>query len=700
MFVKRKLVVHIICSKVLTSCVHKFVSSLSNPFASSFLPTLQSSHRAPDAPFPEPYGLFSGEDGNTMIFHLIDLREVDDWLSCIECRCPLSDMAAGTYLDELTQTGNITGGVNCCSNCTDIKTDTVDYRMRYNITYRELQEEDAPVTDVRMLTADISPEAGNYVLEHDVFSAEYLPEDQVSPDNPDVQRLEMIKPFNEIFSEEFFQRPYALSPTVKLLRCVAHLHVAAIDMWLENVETGEKICDGSTTYGIDPESDKDFLTAVEVSNYDPPLEFAENLMVRFVSEYNATNVHTGVMGYFFLFVAGDDEVSSKEVNVTVDLCLHSTCDAALLPVLDISPFQQEVASSEGRELETECIDTLAESPSCTFGRVCDCDEFINAKESTGCNGFYSSTWGNIEVRSVCASSCGCDTSAAIEEAVQFTVSQTNASADEDCVDTLANHPSCTFGGLCDCKTFVESPESTGCGGVYASAMGDVQIDSVCNKYCGCTATSSAAPPTQDEPSPTSGSGDCINALVNNPACRFGGLCDCEELVNSEESEGCGGLYKSEMGDIVIHEVCASYCDACIVKSAEELFNEAYSEVLTLTMQESCRYATQDCQAALSNLYSCAKGAPGIEEVSPMLQSFVINNGEELALENAQLGTPSLHVGKDDQTVESCSASAVDQQEITIDLGDVSEVDIEADSAASTHGCMLMFGLFIVSLFFV
>jgi len=189
--------------------------------------------------------------------------------------------------------------------------------------------------------------------------------------------------------------------------------------------------------------------------------------------------------------------------------------------------------------------------------------------------------------------------------------------------------------------------------------------------------SSAALSTQDEPSSTSGSGDCINALVNNPACRFGGLCDCEELVNSEESEGCGGLYKSEMVDIVINEVCASYCDACIVKSAEELFNEAYSEVLTLTMQESCRYATQDCQAALSNLYSCAKGAPGNEEVNPMLQSFVIKNGEELALENAKIGTPSLH-----------------------DLGDDSEVEIEADSAASNHGCMLMIGLFIVSLFFV
>lgn len=73
-----------------------------------------------------------------------------------------------------------------------------------------------------------------------MYSVLSIYQDQVSPDNPDVQRLEMIKPFNEIFSEEFFQRPYALSLTVKLLRCVAHLHVAAIDMWLENVETGRR----------------------------------------------------------------------------------------------------------------------------------------------------------------------------------------------------------------------------------------------------------------------------------------------------------------------------------------------------------------------------------------------------------------------------------------------------------------------------
>jgi len=34
----------------------------------------------PDSPFPDPYGIVTGDEGEFMIFHIIDLREVDDWL--------------------------------------------------------------------------------------------------------------------------------------------------------------------------------------------------------------------------------------------------------------------------------------------------------------------------------------------------------------------------------------------------------------------------------------------------------------------------------------------------------------------------------------------------------------------------------------------------------------------------------------------
>ena len=69
----------------------------------------------PDAPFPVPYGSLTGDEGDLMIFHIIDLREVDEWLECVECRC--RDPTTGTYLNVGGGDGQ-TGGVSCCTNCT------------------------------------------------------------------------------------------------------------------------------------------------------------------------------------------------------------------------------------------------------------------------------------------------------------------------------------------------------------------------------------------------------------------------------------------------------------------------------------------------------------------------------------------------------------------------------------------------------
>lgn len=83
---------------------------------------------APDAPFPEPYGLITGDEGDSMVFHIIDLRDVEDWLPCIECRCKDGN---GTYLDVGGSNDfgvSTTGGVDCCTNCTTLTSPTVDYR--------------------------------------------------------------------------------------------------------------------------------------------------------------------------------------------------------------------------------------------------------------------------------------------------------------------------------------------------------------------------------------------------------------------------------------------------------------------------------------------------------------------------------------------------------------------------------------------
>lgn len=37
--------------------------------------------------------------------------------------------------------------------------------------------------------------------------------------------------------------------------------------------------------------------------------------------------------------------------------------------------------------------------------------------------------------------------------------------------------------ICDCEVFVNSAESTGCGGVYTSSMGDLPVNDMCANYC-------------------------------------------------------------------------------------------------------------------------------------------------------------------------------------------------------------------------
>ena len=387
-----------------------------------------------------------------MIFHIIDLREVDDWLPCVECRCR---DANGTYLDLGGSSDalgvSLTGGVDCCQNCTDLTTPTVDYRMRYNVSFSDI-EPDEPVTEVLMLTADISPVVDK-AIEYDVPYWGDLLDEFVKDDDPFTQRLVREEPFRDMFQMEFFGDDYNGPETVKILRCVGHLHVATIGMWLEDTETGDMLCSGNSTYGTDPDQDKGFLTAVHVDNYVEPKVIPADRVVRLIVEYNATELHTGVMGMEFMFISGERQVTATDAELSVDICMRPTCDTSQLPQLYAEDYQGTAT----------CADTLEENAACKFGGLCDCETLINATESTGCGGVYSSSMGDIEVNSVCAKSCGCQAT--------------------NCQDALPESPSCTFGGLCDCETFVNSPESTGCGGVYTSEFGSMEVNDMCANYC-------------------------------------------------------------------------------------------------------------------------------------------------------------------------------------------------------------------------
>jgi hypothetical protein len=490
-------------------------------------------------------GVLTGDEGDNMIFHIIDLREVVDWLPCIECRC---QDANGTYLDFGGGDGSspqFTGGVSCCTNCTDLEGPTVDYRMRYNVSYSDIPQ-DEPVKELLMLTADVSPVV-NRTIEFDVPSYDNLPVEFQKPGDPFIQRLVREMPFNEMFKHEFFGADYYGPDTVRLFRCVGHLHVAALSMYLENAETGEVLCAGDGAYGTDPTQDKGFLTAVAVDDYQEPKTFSADTNVRLITEYNATELHTGVMGMLFIFIDGERDVYASEAALTIDVCAEPTCDTSLLPLLSLEDIAGEV-----------------------------------------------------------------------------------------CEDTLALSPACQFGGLCDCDVVINAPESTGCGGTYSSDSGDMMVDSVCAKSCGCPAT------------------NCQDTLTSSPMCQFAGICDCPSFVNDPNSSGCGGVFTSEMGDIMIDDYCPAYCNACPETSQEELLEEAFVEELEADLESKCQYATEECREALNNAYSCGIERPGIESMEQTIRRATATHARFLALKYSKLGSSSIHSDTGAVAIVECS----------------------------------------------
>lgn len=487
---------------------------------------------APDAPFPPPYGILTGDESNGMIFHIIDLRGVgDSWLACIECRCNSNPVPAGSFGITVVPDRDpfgvlMNGGVLCCTNCTTYErsTETVDYRMRYNVSYSDVGDTE-PVTEVLMLTADISPAVGKNI-EFDVPQFQFLPEDIQSVNNRrPVQRLERRGAFRDLFQHDYFGRQYDGPQAVGLLRCVGHLHVAALGMWMEDAETGERLCEGTVQYGEDPDQDLNFLTAIAVDSYETPMVFDADLEIRLVTEYDAEEYHTGVMGMWFLFTDGQREVSSNEAALRVEVCqddLTLGCQSDLLPTLSLT---------------RPCVDNLPTSPACRFGGLCDCALLTteDGEGNGGCGNTYGTANGDMVVNDMCADSCGCPGA---------------ADSVSKCVDTLSDNPMCKFGGFCDCEVVVNAAESTGCGGIYTSTMGDIAINDVCQAYCDAcpedgdgVATESAFDPLLEEylveqledhlrQTCRYATEECRQTLSRLYTCGVGGYDDKEDIVQA------------------------------------------------------------------------------------------------------------------------------------------------------------------------
>jgi len=208
-----------------------------------------------------------------------------------------------------------------------------------------------------------------------------------------------------------------------------------------------------------------------------------------------------------------------------------------------------------------------------------------------------------------------------------------------CEDELPNTPACRFGGLCSCDDFVNAEESTGCGGVYKSSFGDIQVDLVCARHCdACNMT-------------------CADTLSSSPICSFGNICTCEEFVNAEESTGCGGVYRSDFGDVDIDTYCTAYCGSCPEgdDDAETMaIARQFVDQIEKDLAAKCAFATAECNRTLSNLYSCGAGSRRTDNLNLIGAEAVRKHGKRLALKHARLGASSIHRDDEEFIVPRCS----------------------------------------------
>jgi len=248
---------------------------------------------------------------------------------------------------------------------------------------------------IRGITIDMAAALGKFV-EWDVPQFENLPDSQRHPEDPTIQVLERVGTVRELFSGTYFSPDIPeFIEFIEIHRCNGHMHIGGIVGMIINVETGDVICDNKAIYGEDPATNEGFITSIVTKNYDPPLVIAANTTVKVISHYDASVLHTGVMGLFAIFYADHkaEVLHPKETGLTVDLC-ESTCDESLLPSAD--------------DIEI-CVDTIETGFLCQMRNICDCTAFLALPEIAGCGTDWETPFGmTIPVDSICAKHCGCE----------------------------------------------------------------------------------------------------------------------------------------------------------------------------------------------------------------------------------------------------------------------------------------------------
>ncbi|KAL2341555.1 hypothetical protein Fmac_009495 [Flemingia macrophylla] len=254
---------------------------------------------------PDPFGVEIGNPSEIpygyvekwlINVHAIDTRGVEDRFGCIECRCELYNVTKDE--DGKPLSPNYIGGLNCCpdnSQCRlkkGFKGPKRSLYLKYTVKWVNWDDKFVvplkvyiiDVTDVLNKSKGMSP-VHNCKVEYDV---EPCSKGYISSTCIDVRRTS-----------------FPMKTGGYVIYGVGHQHVGGIGSTLYG-QDGRDICSSIAKYGNGTEAGNEKGYVVGMSTcYPKPgtVKIADGETITLEVKYNNSELHTGVMGLFYLLVA-------------------------------------------------------------------------------------------------------------------------------------------------------------------------------------------------------------------------------------------------------------------------------------------------------------------------------------------------------------------------------------------------------------
>ncbi|XP_019167419.1 PREDICTED: uncharacterized protein LOC109163135 [Ipomoea nil] len=265
---------------------------------------LGSETRKTDTHIPDGYGIEIGNpppgfgEGWLLNVHAIDTRGAEDKMGCIECRCEMYNVTEDEYGMPIGD--DYVGGLRCCydgGRCRvkgGFRGEKRGLYLKYTVTYVDWNPSIVPVK-VYLFDVTDTLESSDSVRGRHRCQIEY--------------RVDACSAAAAAAAADECVHSKSLTVSLPkggdLIYAVAHQHVGGAGSTLFG-EDGRVLCDSFPIYGNGTEAGNEDGYLVGMSTcYPQPgsVKIAPMEKLTIISNYSNVQMHTGVMGYYYILVA-------------------------------------------------------------------------------------------------------------------------------------------------------------------------------------------------------------------------------------------------------------------------------------------------------------------------------------------------------------------------------------------------------------